>query len=137
MSEPHVELFVNGTLMRGLPLHANLGGAPLLGEHVTVPAYRLYAVGTAHPAMLRDDADGVAVAGELYRLTLEQLAAVLDGEPAGLGIGVVELDGPGRRLGVLWTGGPLPANAADISDLGGWRAYLAAIETNDAQEASA
>lgn len=127
MVDQQIELFVNGTLMGGLPLHGNLAGAPLLAEATTVPAYRLYAVGAAHPAMVRDEQAGGAIAGELYALPLATLAAVLDGEPAGLGIGVVELEGLGRRLGVVWVAGELPADAVEITALGGWRAHLASL----------
>ena len=37
-----MELFVNGTLMRGLALHHNLKGAAFLGAVRTAPRYRLY-----------------------------------------------------------------------------------------------
>ncbi|WP_320671375.1 allophanate hydrolase-related protein [Patulibacter defluvii] len=126
MVDQRIELFVNGTLMRGLALHDNLAGAPLVAEATTVPAYRLYSVGDVHPAMVRDETAGAAIAGELYDLPLSTLAAVLDGEPAGLGIGVVELEGLGLRIGVLWVAGALPADAVEITAHGGWRAYRAA-----------
>ena len=35
------DLFVNGTLMRGLALHANLDGATFLGAFRTAPRYRV------------------------------------------------------------------------------------------------
>ena len=44
-----VELFVNGTLMRGLKLHHNLDGATFLGAFRTAPVYRLYSIGDVHP----------------------------------------------------------------------------------------
>lgn len=121
-----VELFVNGTLMRGLQLHENLAGTTFLGERTTVPAYRLYTIGDAYPAMVRDDEEGAAIGGELYAIELSQLARVLDREPFGLGIGVVELDDVGHRIGVVWTGGELPHDAEEITSLGGWRAHVAA-----------
>ena len=38
----------------------------------------------------------------------------------------IELDdAAGHRIGVVWSGGELPATATDITQLGGWRAYLA------------
>ena len=63
-----VELFVNGTLMRGLELHANLAGAEFLGEFRTAPHYRLFSIGDRHPGMFRVGSGGISVAGELYRL---------------------------------------------------------------------
>src|SRR6185437_10954671 len=63
-----VELFVNGTLMRGLALHHNLDGATFLGAFRTAPRYRLYSIGDVHPGMFEVESGGVPVAGELYRL---------------------------------------------------------------------
>jgi len=56
-----VELFVNGTLMRGLALHHNLDGAEFLGEFRTAPVYRLYSIGDVHPGMFEVAAGGVSV----------------------------------------------------------------------------
>ncbi|MGY1633737.1 hypothetical protein ACI784_18700 [Geodermatophilus sp. SYSU D01186] len=44
-------LFVNGTLMRGLDLHADLTGAELLEETATAPRYRLHSSRDEHPGM--------------------------------------------------------------------------------------
>ena len=46
-----IELFVNGTLMRGLGLHKNLQDANFLGEFHTLPIYRLYSIDDVHPGM--------------------------------------------------------------------------------------
>ena len=46
------ELFVNGTLMRGLELHGNLEGAKFLGEAQTAPTCRVYSIDDRHPGML-------------------------------------------------------------------------------------
>jgi gamma-glutamylcyclotransferase (GGCT)/AIG2-like uncharacterized protein YtfP len=126
MSSASVQLFVNGTLMRGLELHANLDGARFCGESATAPRYRLFSVGDVHPAMLPDETRGTAVAGELYDVPLPVLAAVLDGEPAGLGVGVVELADGQLTLGIVWVGDELPPSARDISEYGDWRLYRAA-----------
>ena len=48
--------------------------------------------------------EGVAVSGELYRLDLALLQHVLDREPPGLGVGIVELEdgtGPWESSGPL------------------------------------
>ena len=44
-------LFVNGTLMRGLKLHANLDCAEFLEEAQTAPIYRIHSIGDVHPGM--------------------------------------------------------------------------------------
>jgi gamma-glutamylcyclotransferase (GGCT)/AIG2-like uncharacterized protein YtfP len=121
-----VDLFVNGTLMRGEALHGNLERARFVGEARTAPRYRLYSIGDVHPGMLPSEEGGVSVAGEIYRLDLEHLEQLIEDEPPGLGIGVVELDDGERRLGVFWAAPELPDSAEDISEFGGWRAYRAA-----------
>ena len=128
-----VELFVNGTLMRGDILHANLEGARFLGEARTASRYRLYSIGDVHPGMIPATSDGVAVAGELYRLQLEHLERLVEAEPAGLGIGVVELAGGERTLGVFWVATELPESAIDISAFGGWREYRRQGDNSSAQ----
>jgi AGZA family xanthine/uracil permease-like MFS transporter len=121
-----VSLFVNGTLMRGEPLHDNLAGATFIGPAHTAPRYRLLSVRDIHPAMIpANPGQGVAVRGELYDLDLELLGHVLEGEPPGLGLGVVALEGGDPSLGILWTAAQLPDQADDISAFGGWREYLA------------
>jgi gamma-glutamylcyclotransferase (GGCT)/AIG2-like uncharacterized protein YtfP len=121
-----VQLFVNGTLMRGEELHRNLDGARFCGEWTTAPRYRLFSVGDRHPAMVLDDARGAAVAGELYEVPLTVLATVLDREAAGLGLGVVELSDGQLTLGVMWLAAELPPSSRDISEYGDWRRYRAA-----------
>jgi adenine/guanine/hypoxanthine permease len=121
-----VQLFVNGTLMRGEELHANLDGARFVGESATAPRYRLFSVDDRHPAMVPDEQSGIAVAGELYDMPLSVLGAVLDGEPPGLGVGVIELADGELTLGIVWVGAELPPTARDISEYGDWRLYRAA-----------
>jgi hypothetical protein len=121
---PKITLFVNGTLMRGEPLHGNLSGAAFQGDILTMPYYRLLSVDDKHPAMLlAREGDGVSVGGELYEMSLHQLQYVLLREPAGLGLGVVDLDGGLKSLGICWTAPELPAHSTDISSYGGWREY--------------
>lgn len=119
-----VVLFVNGTLMRGEPLHRALGKATYLGIVRTAPKYRLFTVADIHPAMIAvGDTGGYSVAGELYELSLEQLRTLLRGEPAGLGLGVVQLETEELCLGICWLSSRRPRQARDISDFGGWREY--------------
>lgn len=80
-------LFVNGTLMRGLGLHKNLDGATFLDEARTVPRFRLYSIGDAHPGMFRLDEGeegGISVPGEIYKMPDDVWARVEAGEPPGL-----------------------------------------------------
>ncbi len=60
-------LFVYGTLMRGGVRQRLLAGQRFLGEARTPPLYALFDLGE-YPGMVRRDADGRAVAGELYEV---------------------------------------------------------------------
>ena len=114
--------------MRGDILHANLEGARFVSEARTAPRYRLFSIGDVHPGMTAAERDGVSVTGEIYELELEHLERLLAGEPAGLGLGVVELEDVGKMLGIFWVASELPQTAVDISRFGGWREYRRASE---------
>ena len=62
-----IPLTVNGTLMRGLELNANLtaAGAHFVREAATAPEYRLWSIGDRHPAMLRVRQGGAVIALEV------------------------------------------------------------------------
>ncbi|MBD7919426.1 gamma-glutamylcyclotransferase [Cellulomonas sp. Sa3CUA2] len=119
-------LFVNGTLMRGLGLHAHLDGAELLEETSTVPRYRVHAIDGAYPGMYRvgDDEEGASVPGELYQVPAEVLVRVLEGEPPGLYRGPVEL-ADGRRVPGILSRRATAQEHPEITDHGGWRQYVA------------
>jgi gamma-glutamylcyclotransferase (GGCT)/AIG2-like uncharacterized protein YtfP len=121
-----VELFVNGTLMRGLELHSNLDGAEFLGELRTAPRYRIHSIGDRHPGMYEVAEGGVSVRGELYRLPDEVWQRVEAGEPPGLYKGPVQLE-DGRVVdGILYPRELAESRHPDISEFGGWREYIAA-----------
>ena len=121
-----VQLAVNGTLMRGLELNANMlgAGATFVRETTTAPAYRLWSIDDRHPAMIRVASGGAAIAVEVWEMPPVGLAQVLLQEPPGLCIGKVRLVDGEEVLGVL--GEPLLVEGQrDITSHGGWRAYLA------------
>jgi AGZA family xanthine/uracil permease-like MFS transporter len=116
-------LFVNGTLMRGLALHANLDGAELLTETRTAPKYRLHTIGDVHPGMYQVDSGGAAIAGELYEVPSDVLQRVIEGEPPGLYRGAVELEDGRVVPGILYDR-ELAQRHRDITAFGDWRAYM-------------
>lgn len=119
-------LFVNGTLMQGLALHDNLNGAEFLGEARTAPCYRLHSIGDRHPGMYEVDEGGVAVEGELYKMSDAVWRRVEASEPPGLYRGPVRLS-DGRVVdGILYPRELAEGKHRDISAHGGWRAYIAA-----------
>ena len=122
------ELFVNGTLMRGLALHHNLDGSNFLGEFHTLPIYRLYSIDDVHPGMFEVEEGGVSVAGEMYRMSDEIWQRVESGEPPNLYCGPVKLDNGSVVNGILFPRDIAESNHKDISKFGDWRTYIASIK---------
>jgi allophanate hydrolase-like protein len=123
-----VLLAVNGTLMRGLELNANLvsAGAEFVREAATAPVYRLWSIEDRHPAMLRSATGGASIALEIWSVPVEGLAVILQNEPPGLCIGKIRLIDGMEVLGVL--GEPtLCEGQTEITSCGGWRAYAARL----------
>ena len=126
-------LFVNGTLMRGFGLHKNLDGAEFLGAFMTKPCYRVFSINDIHPGMYEVESGGVAVEGELYRMSDEIWARVEAGEPPHLYCGPVKLE-DGRVLdGILYPKEQIKPEHVEISRFGGWRGYMADKEAQKAK----
>jgi gamma-glutamylcyclotransferase (GGCT)/AIG2-like uncharacterized protein YtfP len=123
----NIRLAVNGTLMRGLELNGTLlaVGATFNRKTATVPSYRLWSIGDRHPAMLRVGRGGAAIAVEVWDVPAAGLATILLQEPPGLCIGKVHLADGEETLGVLGESA-LCEGQREITEYGGWRAYLAA-----------
>ena len=121
-----VQLAVNGTLMRGLELNANLinVGAQFVCEATTDPYYRLWSIDDRHPAMMRVAQGGTAVAVEIWDVPAAAIATILQQEPPGLCIGRVMLADGHSLLGVLGEA-YLCERGVEITHFGGWRAYIA------------
>jgi len=128
MADETILLAVNGTLMRGLALNGNLTGvgATFVCEDATCPAYRLYSIDDIHPAMQRMASGGASIALEVWAVPVEGVVSVLRGEPAGLCMGKIELADRRIILGVLGEA-LLCARGKEITEYGGWRAYVASI----------
>jgi hypothetical protein len=120
-----VLLAVNGTLMRGLELNANLvnAGAMFVRDATTAPEYRLWSIADRHPAMMRMRNGGQGIAVEIWSVPPAGLVSILLAEPAGLSIGKVALDDGREVLGVVgeaW----LCEGCTEITAYGGWRRYI-------------
>lgn len=126
-----VRLAVNGTLMLGLELNGNMlaAGATFVREAETEPRYRLWSIGDRHPAMLKVTKAGRAISLEVWEISPLGLVQILQQEPPGLCIGRVRLADGEEVLGVLGEPFLLEGNR-EITDHGGWRAYLQA-QTQD------
>ena len=124
-----VFLMTNGEGMRGGRVHHNIEGHPFLGEVETAPKYRFFSIRDEFPGIFPVGLDeGGAVRGELYDVPLEVLRdAFLPDEPPELELGVVELaDGRGTLCMVLRASEH--GSHLDITEHGGWRAYLATLD---------
>jgi hypothetical protein len=125
-----VLLAVNGTLMRGLALNPNLvaAGATFVREDETDACYRVWSIDDRHPAMIRTPGEGTNVAVEVWDVPIAGLASILLAEPPGLAIGKVVMRDGSIVLGVL--GEPfLCEGKREITQYGGWRAYVASKRT--------
>ena len=125
-----IYLAVNGTLMQGLELNGNLHqvGAEFVRVAVTESAYRLWSIGDRHPAMQRVATGGRAIELEVWAVPESGISTLLQLEPPGLCIGKVWLSDGEEVLGVLGEA-ILCQGQPEITQFGGWRAYIAAPKT--------
>ncbi len=124
-----VALAVVGAHMSGMQLNGELvaHGARLLEATSTSPDYRLFALdgAPARPGLLRVAAGaGTSIALETWALSTEAFGAFVASVPSPLSIGTVTLrDGSAVKGFLVEAQGVV--GARDISEFGGWRAYLA------------
>jgi hypothetical protein len=122
-----VPLFLNGEGMRGGRVHPSIAKYRFLGETSTAPRYRFYVYEDRFPALWPVADGGVSVPGELVELPLEAVRdEFLPMEPPELELGVVELADGSASLAVVLRADvhARGTGLVDISDHGGWRAYL-------------
>lgn len=134
-----IALAVCGAHMSGLPLNRELTerGGRFLRACRTAPAYRLHALAGGppfRPGLVRQ-ARGAAVELEVWALPATRFGDFVAGIPSPLGIGTVELEDGTSVKGFLCEAAGL-SGATDITEFGGWRAYLAA-RSAPAKEAAA
>ena len=118
--------------MSGLPLNQELTklGARFLRETTTVSQYKLFELEGSPPARpgLVRDAEGSAIAVEVWALPSQSVGKLLQGIPAPLGIGSIFLEDDSTAHGFLCEAVAVK-NAKDITHFGGWRAYLASLSS--------
>jgi allophanate hydrolase len=113
-----------------LPLNADLTklGGRLVRTDRTAPRYKFYALAggpPARPGLVRDGGSGSgAIAIEIWSLPKTAMGQFIEGIPAPLAIGSVELaNGTWVKSFVCEADGT--QGARDITALGDWRRYLA------------
>jgi allophanate hydrolase len=123
-----MKLVVCGAHLQGLPLNPQLQsrGARLIEATSSAPHYRLYALAggaTRRPGMVRDAINGAAIDVEVWELPSAEIGSFLDGIPAPLALGKVELADGRWETGFVCEAYGLDG-AQDITQYGGWRAWL-------------
>ncbi|MGX1808397.1 allophanate hydrolase [Nocardia sp. NPDC055321] len=126
--EHGVHLAVFGAHLRGQPLHWQLEelGARFAGEIHTTDAYRLTAMDTVplKPGLVRTGPGaGAPIVGELFLVSEAGLGRFLAALPAPMALTSVEL-ADGRSVVGFTATHDATATATDITEYGGWLAYL-------------
>lgn len=140
-TEPTLQIAAVGAHMAGLPLNHQLTTrrAVLREQTKTAAQYRLFALAggpPARPGLLRVESDGAAIDLEIWDVPVAEVGSFLALIPAPLGLGTIELTDGRRVQGFLCESAGL-AGAQDISEFGGWRAYLAALQSPTRPDAPA
>jgi allophanate hydrolase len=123
-----LSIVVVGAHLDGLPLNGQLTerGAWLRRRTTTASTYRLYELaGTvpAKPGLRRVRSGGAAIEVEVWAIGAAELGSFVGQVSAPLGIGTVELADGTWEHGFICEGWALDG-ARDITDFGGWRAFL-------------
>ena len=124
-----VRVAVVGAHLSGLPLNHQLTERRGRLEKATRTSarYRLFALpGTVppKPGLVRDPGHGSAIELEVWRLPVSEYGSFVAGIPSPLGIGQVELENGEWVQGFVCESWAVQG-AKEISQLGGWRAFLA------------
>ncbi|MBN9085869.1 MAG: allophanate hydrolase [Reyranella sp.] len=128
VAERRVSIAVVGAHMSGLPLNLQLTErfGRLESTTRTAPRYRLYALPGGppqRPGLVRVGAGGAAISLEVWSLPVWKFGDFVAEIPAPLGIGTIELEDGSTVQGFVCEG-YATATARDITEFGGWRAYL-------------
>jgi allophanate hydrolase len=127
-----VRVAVVGAHLSGMPLNVQLTerGARLIGPAHTEPDYRFFALPNSQPpkpGLLRVQAgQGAPIALEIWEMPLAHFGSFVALIPSPLGIGTLQLADGSTVQGFLCEPQAL-IGATDITDFGGWRAYLASL----------
>jgi allophanate hydrolase len=130
-SSGKVEIVVVGAHISGMGLNHELTsrGGEFIRAVATAPAYRLFALsgnGVRRPGLLRVNEGGAAIDTEIWALPVAEFGAFVAMIPAPLGIGTVQLEDGTSIKGFLCEGAAA-RGARDISDFGGWRAFVRSL----------
>jgi allophanate hydrolase len=124
-----VSVLVVGAHLLGQPLNREIvqRGGLLLGKVATASRYRLHLLDTEprKPGLVRCEAEGASIDGELWSLPAAGLGSLLATLPSPMTLGQVTLSDGNEVVGFLAEPWALTA-ASDITSYGSWEAFLAA-----------
>lgn len=123
-----MEIAVVGAHLKGMPLHSQLTErhARLIKVCKSAKSYRLFALPNTtppKPGLVKAKSNGAAIDLEVYAMPASEVGSFLGLIPAPLGLGNIELDDGSWVKGFICEPYAIEG-AKDISDLGGWRAYI-------------
>jgi allophanate hydrolase len=122
-----ISLIVCGAHMEGLALNWQLSerGALFQEKNLSASQYRMYLLDGAvsRPGLVRDNENGQALEIEIWQVPKTEFGSFVATIPEPLGIGKVETQ-DGRWLPGFICETYAIKDAQDITELGGWRAYL-------------
>jgi allophanate hydrolase len=128
--DSYIPVVVCGAHMSGLPLNHQLTSrrAMFLRKTWTNPVYRLWALPGGppyRPGMIHVTEGGAAIEVEVWSVPAAEFGSFVNGVPAPLAIGKVELQ-DGSRVSGFVCEAYAADGARDITSFGGWRGYLEA-----------
>jgi allophanate hydrolase len=129
-SDGQVTVAVVGAHLSGMPLNHQLTdrGAVLVETTRTADCYRLYALDTSPPKPgLVKQPDGAAIELELWQMSAAGFGDFVTLVPPPLCIGTLTLE-DGRQVRGFLCEHHAADSAEDITDTGGWRAYMKTID---------
>ncbi len=123
----YVNIAVCGAHLSGMPLNSQLTErkAILLEKTKTAPCYSLYALAGGppyRPGLIKQPTGGAAIEVEVWQMPTEHVGSFIQGIPAPLGIGSVELADRRSVNGFICEGYAI-GTAEDITHLGSWRNF--------------
>jgi allophanate hydrolase len=125
-----IAIAVVGAHLSGMPLNRELTsrGGSFVKSVATAPTYRFFALPgePRRPGLVRVASGGAAIETEVWALPPSGFAEFVAAIPSPLGIGTVELADGSTVKGFLCEAVAVE-NARDITELGGWRAYIASL----------
>lgn len=128
----YVRLAVVGAHLTGMPLNVQLQerNALFVESTFTAADYRLYALPNTtppKPGLIRTPGKGAEIIVELWDVPLQHFGSFVALIPAPLGIGTLSLK-DGREVKGFICEGSTIEGARDITELGGWRAYIKSLQ---------